>query len=104
MIKIGRYEIDNSRVKEVKYKWVAWQSASFAQCAEWYKQTKFKDNPYKEGADKTFAVMAMTHFKELWELDKTCAEMVGSTWEYTISEMMDTLGDDGKKYQKAFTF
>ena len=104
MIAIGKYEINEKEARQKKYKWVAWYSADFAKCAEWHNTAKHFPNIYKDGADKDFAEMAMKNFEELWKLDKDCAEMVGASWGYSIADMMDTLGEDGKRYYAYLTF
>lgn len=104
MIKIGKYEIDKTETRRSKSKWVAWLSASFARATEWYNESKCYPENYKKNSDIEFAKMAMEHYVELWKLDKDCAEMVGASWNYLIAEMMNTLGDEGKKYLKYITY
>ena len=104
MVKIGKYEIDKIETRRSKGKWVAWLSASFARIAEWYNEAKCYPERYKTDSDIEFAKMAMERYVELWKLDKDCAKMIGSSWNYLIAEMTNTLGEEGKKYFKYLTY
>ena len=85
-------------------KWCAWNAWALGQSNEWFREAFYIPGRYRKGADKDFADMSLAHFMEIYELDYDCASMVFESCKYDIANMLETLGDDGKRYRYMFTF
>ena len=80
--------------------WLTWLGARFAETTSWYNSAKEFPERYKEGADKTFAKMAMNYFKEICDYDKDAARTLFDSWRTRIYEMAETMEVDVHKYYK----
>lgn len=84
-------------------RWCCWHAMALGQTIEWYNTAIYIPGMYREGAPKDFAKIALEHFMAIYELDFDCTNMVFESCKHDILKMLETLGDEGKKYHYMFS-